>query len=39
LVRGRSLRTYSLSGLRFPGEGALLRDLLLDWFRKQPVIE
>ncbi len=30
------LRTH---GLVFPGEGPLLRDLLLDWFRKQQTIE
>jgi 2',3'-cyclic-nucleotide 2'-phosphodiesterase (5'-nucleotidase family) len=27
------------TGLRFPGEGPLLRDLLIDWFRKTQVIE
>jgi 5'-nucleotidase/UDP-sugar diphosphatase len=26
-------------GLEFPGDGGLLRDLLLDWFRKKNVIE
>jgi 2',3'-cyclic-nucleotide 2'-phosphodiesterase (5'-nucleotidase family) len=27
------------TGLDFPGDGGLLRDLLLDWFRKKNVIE
>ena len=27
------------TGLDFPGDGALLRDLLLDWFRKKSVID
>jgi 5'-nucleotidase / UDP-sugar diphosphatase len=27
------------TGLEFPGEGPLLRDLLIDWFRKKQVIE
>lgn len=27
------------TGLEFPGEGGLLRDLLLDWFRKKAVIQ
>ena len=27
------------TGLTFPGEGALLRDLLIDWFRKKSVID
>jgi hypothetical protein len=27
------------TGLMFPGEGGLLRDLLVDWFRKKKVIE
>jgi len=27
------------TGLKFPGEGPLLRDLLIDWFRKRQVIE
>jgi len=27
------------TGLKFPGDGGLLRDLLLDWFRKKAVIE
>jgi 2',3'-cyclic-nucleotide 2'-phosphodiesterase (5'-nucleotidase family) len=26
-------------GLAFPGEGPLLRDLLIDWFRKKKVVE
>ena len=31
-----NLRT---TGLEFPGDGGLLRDLLVDWFRKKKVIE
>ena len=27
------------TGLEFPGDGGLLRDLLLDWFRKKSVID
>ena len=27
------------NGLAFPGDGGLLRDLLIDWFRKKSVIE
>jgi 2',3'-cyclic-nucleotide 2'-phosphodiesterase (5'-nucleotidase family) len=33
---GEQLQT---TGLMFPGEGGLLRDLLVDWFRKKKVIE
>jgi 2',3'-cyclic-nucleotide 2'-phosphodiesterase/3'-nucleotidase/5'-nucleotidase len=28
-----------VTGLEFPGDGGLLRDALLDWFRKKKVIE
>jgi 2',3'-cyclic-nucleotide 2'-phosphodiesterase (5'-nucleotidase family) len=28
-----------VTGLEFPGDGGLLRDVLLDWFRKKKVIE
>ena len=28
-----------VTGLRFPGDAGLLRDVLLDWFRKKQVIE
>jgi hypothetical protein len=31
-----NLRT---TGLKFPNEVGLLRDMLLDWFRKKKVIE
>jgi len=31
-----NLRT---SGLEFPGDAGLLRDVLIDWFRKKKVIE
>jgi 2',3'-cyclic-nucleotide 2'-phosphodiesterase (5'-nucleotidase family) len=27
------------TGLQFPGDGGLLRDVLIDWFRKKKVIE
>jgi hypothetical protein len=27
------------AGLEFPGDSGLLRDVLLDWFRKKKVIE
>ena len=27
------------TGLVFPGEGGLLRDVLVDWFRKKKVVE
>ena len=33
---GENLR---VTGLEFPGDGGLLRDVLLDWFRKKKVIE
>ena len=33
---GENLRT---TGLEFPGDGGVLRDVLLDWFRKKKVIE
>ena len=28
-----------VTGLKFPGDGGLLRDVLIDWFRKKKVIE
>ena len=28
-----------VTGLKFPGDSGLLRDVLIDWFRKKKVIE
>jgi hypothetical protein len=28
-----------VTGLKFPGDAGLMRDLLIDWFKKKKVIE
>jgi 2',3'-cyclic-nucleotide 2'-phosphodiesterase (5'-nucleotidase family) len=34
-----SRENLSSTGLQFPGDGGLFRDLLLDWFKKKKVVE
>jgi 2',3'-cyclic-nucleotide 2'-phosphodiesterase (5'-nucleotidase family) len=34
-----SRENLSSTGLEFPGDGGLFRDLLLDWFKKKKVVE